>query len=161
MIIKFFVEGEPMPFPKKAVNRRTGMIYSVDKGGFKRGWIQNITLTAKGYMNEHNLSMNDEDTPVFLICRFYKTMPDSIHKKTKVTTLMKYPYRKPDLDNYGYSVANALSGVCYWDDSRIVSIYEEKRWADDEHKAGVEVYVLDVKEGKEIFKGFYKRLEGL
>jgi Holliday junction resolvase RusA-like endonuclease len=61
-------------------------------------------------------------------CVFYKGMPKSLPKKTKVLMelgLIK-PTSKPDVDNYIKLVQDALNKVLYSDDSQIVCLHAEK-----------------------------------
>ena len=136
--IKFFVHGEPQPFPKKRTNRKTGMIYSHDPKGVKRAWMDCVSGVAWDHLENsgdtHALYYGlDADTPVRLILEFYRTKPKSNKDQ--------YPHKKPDLDNLAYAVANAVNGVCYHDDSRIIEQRQIKLWADDEHPPGVQVII--------------------
>ena len=133
--ISFFVSGEPQPFPKKASNRKTGMIYTHDPSGHKRGWMQAIAATARESLHEHGLEPFGENDPIYIKMVFYRTKPKSWPKKHLL------PHKKPDLDNFGYAVSNALNGVCYWDDSRIVAQVMSKEWADEVNPSGVDITI--------------------
>ena len=135
-VIKFFVPGEPQPFPKKRSNRRTGMIYTHDPGGIKRGWMNAVEHYGKQAMADAGfVQAFGAGDAVYMRCVFYRTKPLSLPKR------LLYPLTKPDLDNYEYAISNALIGVCYHDDSRVVSLVVDKRWATREHPAGVEVEI--------------------
>ena len=133
--IHFFVSGEPQPFPKKATNRKTGMIYTHDPGGQKRGWMQAIAAEAKVWMLKYDIEAFGENEAVYIKMVFYRTKPKSWPKKYLL------PHKKPDLDNYGYAVSNALNGVCYWDDSRIVEQVMSKEWVDEVVPPGVAITI--------------------
>lgn len=50
-----------------------------------------------------------------------------------------YPHKRPDLDNLEKAFFDALSGMVYVDDARIVKKVEpQKIWATPEHPAGIE-----------------------
>lgn len=135
-VIQFRVDGEPMPFPKKQINRKTGMIYCRDKDGSKRGWMQAVAHNGKEAMQlaEHFQPFGPGDA-IAMTLIFYRTKPPSTPKQ------LSYPITKPDLDNYAYSISNALIGVVYHDDSRVVDQHIEKRWATQAHPAGVEIEI--------------------
>lgn len=42
------------------------------------------------------------------------------------STKRDFPTVKPDIDNYLKAVLDAMNGICYVDDSRIISIYGKK-----------------------------------
>jgi len=64
------------------------------------------------------------DGPLALEATFYLLRPKSRPKKEI------YPDRKPDLDNLVKSVKDALEGVIYTNDSRIVDEVVRKRYDD-------------------------------
>ena len=131
-VIEFRVDGEPQPFPKKRTSR-TGMIYSHDPGGLKRGWMDAVAHFGAQAMKAAGLLQPfGPGDPVTMWCKFYRTKPKSVK--------IAYPISKPDLDNYEYAISNALIGVCYHDDSRIVNLIVEKRWANGK-RPGVEVRI--------------------
>ena len=122
-MIQFRVIGEPQPFPKKQINRKTGMVYARDPHGHKYGWMQAVRLTCQTAMKEIDHKIYPEDAPVSLKVTFYRTRPKSCKR-------MPRPFTKPDVDNLAYAVTNALNGVAYWDDSRVCDLTVSKRWAD-------------------------------
>lgn len=137
--IQFRVDGEPQPFPKKRSSRKTGMIYTHDPGGAKRGWMQAVAHFGELAMRAAGLVQAfGPGDPIAMHCVFYRTKPTSCPKR------ITRPITKPDLDNYAYSISNALIGVCYHDDSRVVAQLIEKRFADKEHPAGVEVEIISL-----------------
>lgn len=64
------------------------------------------------------------DGPLVLEATFFLLRPKSRPKKDK------YPDRKPDLDNLVKSVKDALEGIVYTNDSRIVDEVVRKRYDD-------------------------------
>ena len=72
---------------------------------------------------------------VFLKVRVHQLMPvpknASKAKKTAMLEGRIYPSAKPDLDNVVKAVLDALNGVAYKDDARVVGIYSQKVYGDD------------------------------
>lgn len=57
-----------------------------------------------------------------------RAIPKSFSKKKRVEALdgLLRPVSKPDTDNYVKAIADALNGVCYVDDSQVVSVVANK-----------------------------------
>ena len=72
---------------------------------------------------------------VFLKVRVQQQMPvpQSAIKAKKSAMLegRTYPSAKPDLDNVVKAVLDALNGVAYKDDSRVVGLYSQKVYSDN------------------------------
>ena len=62
--------------------------------------------------------------PVKLTCVFYRT------KSKWLPTKEKFPFRKPDLDNFLKLIMDSLNGILVADDAQITSIVMCKRWTD-------------------------------
>lgn len=71
---------------------------------------------------------------VFLRVRVQQQMPvPKSASKTKKTAMLEgstYPSAKPDLDNVVKAVLDALNGVAYKDDARVVGLYSQKIYSD-------------------------------
>ncbi len=72
---------------------------------------------------------------VFLKVRVHQLMPVPKNaSKAKKTAMLEggiYPSAKPDLDNVVKAVLDALNGVAYKDDARVVGIYSQKVYGDN------------------------------
>ena len=72
---------------------------------------------------------------VFLRVRVQQQMPvpQSASKARKADMLegRTYPSAKPDLDNVVKAVLDALNGVAYKDDARVVGLYSQKVYSDN------------------------------
>lgn len=63
---------------------------------------------------------------ILLTIAAYVAMPLSIPKKRRGGAR---PVTRPDIDNYAKTVLDALNGVAFKDDSQVVSLVMEKRYA--------------------------------
>jgi len=69
--------------------------------------------------------------PLEMVINAYFQIPTSVSGKKRTRMLIdEYPTKKPDLDNCIKSVADALNGMAYEDDSQIVSIVARKFWSE-------------------------------
>ena len=60
-------------------------------------------------------------------------VPAGTAPKRKAQMLRELPARKPDADNIGRIVADALSGIAYCDDAQIVDLQVRKAYAENPH----------------------------
>lgn len=70
--------------------------------------------------------------PVSLSITFHMQVPASV-SKTKRRLMLGHitpPYVRPDVDNLGYVVTNAMKHLFYQDDSQIVDLNLKKRYAE-------------------------------
>lgn len=65
--------------------------------------------------------------------KFYRPIQKSLSKKERAKRLSgeSRPIVKPDLDNYVKSTLDALNGVLWTDDARIVDLHAHKYYSDD------------------------------
>mgnify|MGYP003339864711 FL=1 len=82
------------------------------------------------------------ETPVTMALYFRLPMPQSWSKKRKEGALkgLEAPTKKPDWDNLGKAVSDALNGVIFKDDSQIVSAHVRKTYS---AVPGVDIYVSE------------------
>lgn len=66
------------------------------------------------------------DGPLYLRATFHLTKPKSAGKKRL------YPCTRPDVDNYGKLLMDALNGTCFVDDSQVVKLELTKAYGDPE-----------------------------
>jgi Holliday junction resolvase RusA-like endonuclease len=67
------------------------------------------------------------DVPLLLAVTAYLPMPSSMPKSRRETAL---PSKRPDVDNLARTLLDALSGLVWSDDARIVNLNIRKRYAD-------------------------------
>ncbi len=127
MEIKFTVLGEAMPW-QRVTWGKYGNSYVPEE---TRHWKLVIQCEAEDHKPTKLL-----DGPLAAETVFYLTRPKSRPKKHK------YPDRKPDADNLEKSIYDALEGIIYKNDSRIVDKTFKKRYGDPR----VEITIKEVAE---------------
>lgn len=75
--------------------------------------------------------------------KFYRPIQKSLSKKERTRRLSgaHRPTVKPDLDNYIKSTLDALNGILWTDDARIVDLHAHKYYSDDPH---IEITVTEL-----------------
>lgn len=126
MKISFTVEGNPFGWQRAGQNHYTGTVYTQNK---TRQHEQLVALAykiaAKGYMFP-------ADTYVDLQVIAYVKIPKSATKarRTKMLSGEIRPTTKPDWDNLGKLVSDALNGIAYDDDKCVVDARVRKFYSD-------------------------------
>lgn len=128
LILQVFVPGIPLPKGSGSAifrgGKPGGFLEMADKatktrksGGLKR-WQRDIRDAATAAVGAHR---EPYDGPVILSLRFLMPKP----KKPRFDV----PASKPDLDKLVRAVGDALSGIAYQDDSRVVWLKAAKSYA--------------------------------
>lgn len=135
--IYFRVDGEVVP---KARPRFRRVVFTDSKTQEKKSGVATYTpkktlsyeqKVKAAYMVECPFGVAFPTEPLEIVLNVYMAMPKSATKKSKLEMLMhKFPTKKPDADNLLKSVADALNGVAYTDDSQIVSATVRKFWSE-------------------------------
>ena len=150
MSIDIFVDGEPVPQPKKLPTGKMGILRERDPAKYKNGsprktakaWRDEIYYTLVNKLPE-DFSHYPNGVPLTMVLNFYRTQPPS--NKDRV------PCRRPDQSNYAYLVENLLEGredkgylggKVYDNDSQISVSVVTVDWADKKHPAGVNIMVF-------------------
>lgn len=115
MITTFTIPGEPVALPRERVaviagkpkHYRTGPIVAYQ---------QAVQLIAKQHFRAPRTG------PVRVILTFALEQP--------VTTKLRVPAKRPDIDNLVKGVLDALNGVAWLDDKQVVELVAKKCWAD-------------------------------
>lgn len=125
--ISFEVPGEPVAKERPRTNMATGVVYTPDK-------TKNYEETVKWcyQMAAHGARFPDNE-PLSMLVVAYRPIPKSASAKKK--SLMRAgaerPITKPDWDNVGKIVSDALNGIAYRDDAQIVDARVVKRYSDN------------------------------
>lgn len=125
MTVTFFIPGRPRGKGRPRFSK--GRAYTDDD---TRAYEK---LIAMGYKQAaHGFRFPDD---VFLRVRIQQQMPipqsASKAKRAEISGGRTFPSAKPDLDNVVKAVLDALNGVAYKDDARVVGIHSMKVYSDN------------------------------
>lgn len=133
----FTVPGEPVGKARPRVVRNFGRVqtFTPHKTAEYEQHVRQAYLAAGG---EHFGKQ-----PIVMTFTFYFGVPKSDTKKLRQEKLEGkiLPMKPPDLDNTIKSIADALNGIAYDDDSQIVVIHASKAY-DENPRAIVEIDAL-------------------
>lgn len=137
---QIFIEGAPVGKGRPRFTRRGNRIitYTPDKTREYEDRVQSEWVMKYGTNGGFG------DAAVCLYVMAYMPVPSSAPKREKTIMLndTRLPTVKPDWDNIGKIVADALNGIAYNDDSQIVEAHVYKRYS--EHP-GVSIMLTNVK----------------
>lgn len=121
---KVTVYGHPEPGGSKKgyVNRKTGGVIITDANAKVKSWREEVARVALEACGGEPLLL---DGALYLAVHFYLTRPKGHYGTGRNAHILKesaplYPTVKPDATKLLRAVEDALSGVAYTDDSRIV-----------------------------------------
>jgi Holliday junction resolvase RusA-like endonuclease len=130
------VYGRPQPAGSKRafVNRRTGRAHVVDAAKGSAPWKQEVAGAALKACNGEPLLL---DGPVILDVRFYLSRPRGHFRTGRNAHLLRdaapdYPTTKPDTTKLLRAVEDALTGIVWTDDSRVVYQIASKHYGNPE-----------------------------
>lgn len=122
----FSFDIEPIPQLRPRVSSRGGYVHVYDPQKVKN--FKNVlrSLASAQYQRPPLLG------PLSVSLTFYRPVQKSISKTERERRLSNQskPAVKPDTDNYIKSTLDALNGVLWDDDSQIVKLTAEKRYAE-------------------------------
>lgn len=132
--VRFFVPGEPAPQGSKKAfrNQYTCRIQMTESSKKVGPWRERVALAAHNAMEGGAVL----DGPISVCLNFVLPRPKSAPKRTTPPAV-----KKPDLDKLERAVLDALTGVCFGDDSQVISLSGYKRLAEIGETAGCEVRV--------------------
>lgn len=124
--IRFFVPGVPVPKARaRVVQRPNGSSYAYTPKKTQE-WEEAVAWQARIHVPCPPI-----DGPIRLSLIFYFPRPRSVRNRS-------YPDRRPDLDNIIKSAIDALNGIAFVDDGRIVELSAKKQYGDP---PGVEIEI--------------------
>jgi len=126
MIVKFTVPGEPVGKQRPRVNTFTRKAYTPEKTASYESWVRMC------YLQDYRDTKFPDDAQLYICINAFFGVPKSVTKRKKEDMLTGNvrPTKKPDYDNIGKSICDALNNIAYKDDSAIVSAYIMKRYTD-------------------------------
>ena len=136
-MIAFFVKGLPRPQGNhRTGRRRDGTPFTYDSTRGLHDWRTMIALEAQrtARLAHHTVT----DGPVELEVTFHLPRPKYIKDATPPHTV------KPDVSKLLRAVEDALTGVLYTDDSRIVQCTCSKRYAAPNQQTGVAITLREL-----------------
>ena len=137
--ITFTVPGKPQGKARPRVVRQGGFSrsFTPEKTVLYENWIRTCYQRAAGdYRFPDDAPLELSVTAVFPIPKSY-----SWRKKEGCFSGFIRPTGKPDCDNIAKSVADALNGVAYRDDSRVCKLLVVKKYGEAE---GLQVTVREI-----------------
>ena len=135
MEITFVIPGEPFGKQRPKVNTFTRMAYTPDKTVAYESWVRMC------YLQDFAQWKFAENSPLFVHIDAYYTIPKSATKKRlqAIENGDDRPMKKPDWDNIGKAVCDALNSITYKDDSQIVHAVVDKWWTLDNPRVIVKI----------------------
>jgi len=123
MTTVFTVHGEPQGKARPRI-LRNGRSYTPKRTAEYERAIREAFLEAGGRMTEH---------PVRVSVTAYYQIPKSVSNRMKAQMRVNeiLPTKKPDADNVGKCVLDALNKVAYKDDAQVCVLYVEKYYSYD------------------------------
>jgi Holliday junction resolvase RusA-like endonuclease len=98
-----------------------------------RDWKRTVLDRVASWVNENNFAPFEAELRMQLIFRLPR--PKSLPKKVVFHTL------RPDADNLAKAVKDAMKGIVYRDDSQVVFLAIEKKYAEHAQQTGVEIHL--------------------
>lgn len=143
--ISFFVPGPAQPAgSKRFIGIRGGRGRVIDANPKAAGWKERVALSAAEEKRLRGI-VEPWDGALLLSIAVYRARPAghyNVRGEVKASAPV-FPTTKPDLTKIQRAIEDALTGILYVDDARIVSHEHYKWWADSEQEPGVLIYVGD------------------
>ena len=126
MIVKFTIPGEPVGKQRPRVNTFTHKAYTPQKTASYESWVRMC------YLQDYRDTKFPDDSQLYILINAFFDIPKSVSKTKKQDMIMGHirPTKKPDFDNIGKSICDALNTIAYKDDSAIVSAYIMKLYTE-------------------------------
>ena len=140
--MRLTVYGVPVPQGSKTafVVKGRAVVTDGKKGPALKEWRTAVAAEARAWLAQHGAPA-PLDCPVGVSVTFYLPKPKSAAKR------VKFPATKPDADKLSRAVNDALTGIAYVEDSRIVELTVRKLFAvDSPPRAEIFVYPMDTQE---------------
>lgn len=135
----FEVTGKPVPQKQTQFNRFSGHAY--DPSSKDKEFIQ---WQIKPFAPQTPLL-----TPIELDIWFYLPIPEATSgiRRRQMLNQVIHHTKRPDVDNLGYLVTNALKQIVYADDSQITDLHLHKRFGEVPKTA---IKVRAIEEGQKL-----------
>lgn len=134
--MRFFVPGHPAPQGSKQAFVRGKRAVLVEVSKRVKPWREAVQDAAITH------GCQPLDGPVWVMLTFLMPRPKAMPKSAPLTMCAR-----PDLDKLARAVLDALTGVCFEDDSQVTRLLVVKRRAGTAEEPGV---MIHVEQGEEI-----------
>ncbi|MDQ0091631.1 Holliday junction resolvase RusA-like endonuclease [Paenibacillus anaericanus] len=133
-MIEFTVYGEPVAQGRPRFSTANGFARAYDPAK-SSNYKDYVRLAATQYAPDQLLV-----GPLYLEVTVFRPIPKSFSKKkaSEAEAGRVFPVTKPDTDNYGKGIKDALKGVLWVDDNQIVDDFVKKRYS---NKPRIEIKV--------------------
>ena len=144
MVVEFIIPGEPQGKGRPRFTK-TGHTYTPDA---TREYEQRVKWA---FRTQCRAVVFDEKTPLMLSVHAYMERPKSASRITRqlMGAGKLRPLKKPDWDNIGKIVADALNGIAYHDDAQIVDANVHKYYCADGEEPRCYVCIMEAYNVKE------------
>ena len=124
-------KGSGRAYTVRRKDGRIGVRVTADHAGLK-AWERSISTAALAWRASQREPVIPPGVPVKLVLAFRLPRPHTYSSKRYASGLLEAPPHttKPDLDKLIRAVKDALTGVCYADDSQVVCVEAIKRYHD-------------------------------
>lgn len=144
--VTFVVAGEPASQGSKRAFVRGGRAVLVETSANTRPWRDSVKAAAIDAMTKtqwHTAWKGSTPAldppltgPVSVELQLHYTRPRSHHRTGRWAHHLRpdapeYVTKAPDIDKAARAILDALTGICYRDDSQVAVLYAVKLWADD------------------------------
>ena len=148
-VLLFRVNGTPQGKARPRVSTANGFTRAYTPAKTRK-YEQDVAREAKLAAITQGWKISDE--PIVLVITAWFQIPKSWPKwkKEKAKAGDLYPTVKPDADNIGKAIADALNGIVYADDSQIVGFISQKRYCRKSNESHVMVAVERMRPTTEI-----------
>lgn len=126
--------GEPIPQGSKTPVKRGAKVVLIEDNPRLAPWRREVTARARARVALTGWRLLDGPCRVDVLLLFDR--PPAAARR-------RYPHVKPDADKCARAIGDALTGVVYVDDSRIVELNVRKRYTIGQAGARITVTALD------------------
>lgn len=132
MIREYIYKGTPRPQgrPRAARMGRFVRVYEDKKDAINKN---NIAAQIVAQDPEYH---DDKPVTVTMVCRFPRPKSHYGAKGVKPSAPF-YHTQKPDAENLAKAVLDALTGICWKDDSQVVDLHVRKAWTEREPQTNI------------------------
>ncbi len=138
--IELFIRGVPKPGGSKTpgISKKTGKQYVYDACKGNKAWKNTVAQYAKAHYRGELL-----DGAILIVAIFYMPRPKSHFNSKGILkpSAPKYHTTRPDATKLFRALEDALTGIVWTDDARIVGQEVKKNYADPVSQVGVLVQI--------------------